>query len=124
MQRISRGLVGSIDREGLFALDTCLISDLRGFDSNKFEIEYIMALINSKLLNYWYMKKFVLPTVSGYELHQVPIKVIPKSEQVKIASLVLSLEKSRDPRAIDELDQLIFDLYGIGDEEVKIICGS
>ena len=26
------------------------------------------------VINFWYYKKFVLPTVSGYELHQVPIK--------------------------------------------------
>ncbi len=134
LQRISKGLAGSYDDQEIFALDTCLVSDVKTLKS-QCSLKFILALINSRLLNFWYHKKFALPTVSGYELHQLPIKQVRLMNQKSLANLVdeiLSLTKSEDylenpqkQAKVKEyehrIDQLVYKLYELTYEEIKIV---
>jgi len=133
LQRISKGLSGSYDDQEMYALDTCLISDIKTLDK-RYSLKFILVLINSHLLNFWYYKKFALPTVSGYELHQLPIKQAPAEKQqpfINLADKIFAITKSSDylenPAKKEELkeyekqiDQMVYKLYGLTEEEIKI----
>lgn len=125
LQRISKGLLGAIDYKGIYALDTCLVSNITTLD-NKYSLKYLLALINSNLLNFWYSKKFTLPTVSGYELHQLPIKV--DFRQKLIIDLMDQIIKNRDINPVfnivdieREINQIIYDVYGLNKEDIALV---
>ncbi len=137
LQRISKGLVGCLDINKIYALDTCLVSDINTHNK-KFTLKYILALINSSTLNYWYRRKFILPTVSGYELEQLPLKEITTEKQqqfIEIVDKILSVTKSSDyltnPAKQAEvqglesrIDQMVYRLYDLTPEEIKIVEAS
>ena len=134
LQRISKGLVGCFDEQQIFALDTCLVSDIRTLNK-KYSLKFILALLNSSLLNFWYHKKFALPTVSGYELHQLPIKSLSSDKQqpyIELVDKIITLTKDEDyltnsnkqAKVADyekQIDQLVYKLYGLTKEEIKIV---
>jgi methylase of polypeptide subunit release factors len=89
-------------------------------------IEYLLGLINSSLVNYYF--KFYNQTnhVPIGELKKVPIPKITTESQIKIAALaekIISLKKSKnDTTALEkEIDVLVYKLYELTYDEVKII---
>ncbi|HOI18671.1 MAG TPA: TaqI-like C-terminal specificity domain-containing protein [Candidatus Woesearchaeota archaeon] len=132
LQRISRGIVACYDNQQIFSLDTTLVS-VNTPIKEKTDKKYILGLLNSKLINFWYGKKFVLPTVSGYELHQIPIKIDQESNKyITIVNQILSITKSDDyldnpdkkskvKRLEKEIDKLVYKLYELTPEEIKIV---
>ena len=97
------------------------------------DIKYILALLNSKLLEYFHKNHAKMTGGGIYEyfpntVDRYPIPLLSKQEQQKYISLVdaiISLKVS-DPEANvekyqNELDELVFNLYGISEEEKKII---
>jgi len=109
-------------------------------------LRVILALINSKLLNYFYRKVFAtthwgssLKYRSSY-LEKLPVKLFDKKQEQKITGLVdqmLELQKKfhhdkitgREKELLEqqiknidyEIDQEVYKLYGITSEEQKII---
>jgi len=71
--RSGKVLIAAYDNDGLFTLDTAYIS--LGSPS-PISLRYILALINSVLINYWYGSQFKTSTISGYELDRLPIRRI------------------------------------------------
>ena len=65
-------LLATYDTEQYFCLDTTNISS-EVIDKNC-DLKFIVGTINSKLINWWFNDEFKNPTISGYELHQIPIK--------------------------------------------------
>lgn len=132
LQRISRGIVASYDTKQIFSLDTTLVSVNSTLKQNV-KMKYVLALLNSLLLNFWYEKKFILPTVSGYELHQIPIKISTNQEVIiKIVDQILSISKDSDyldnpdkktkVKLLEkEIDQLVYKLYELTPEEIEIV---
>jgi len=134
LQRISGGICGCYDSEQVYGLDTCLISNTTTLDKN-YALKFILALLNSRLLNFWYHKKFILPTVSGYELHQVPIKSTPYNEQhifISFVDKIISITQSDDYMASDtkqskveeyerQIDQRVYKLYNLKSNEIDIV---
>jgi type I restriction-modification system DNA methylase subunit len=112
--------------------------------------EYVLGLLNSNLLDY-FLKSFSSPFSGGYYaynrqyIEQLPIRTINFSDptdktrherMVKSVEQMLSLqkqsvaaktpdEKTRIQRQIDatdqQIDQLVYELYGLTKEEIKII---
>jgi len=124
LQRISKGLVAAYDDKQIYSLDTSLVSVQPILDS-KYSLKFLLAIINSKLANYWYHKKFPLPTVSGYELHKLPIK--HKSDQTDIISIVDQLLDSNlenTEKLLNRIDEKIYEIYGLSEEEIQRIESS
>jgi len=112
--------------------------------------EYILGLLNSRLLDV-FLKSYSSPFSGGYYaynrqyIEQLPIHTINFSDpadkthhdkMVKLVQLMLSLhkqlagaktpdEKTRLQRQIDttdhEIDQLVYELYGLTEDEIKIV---
>lgn len=116
-------------------------------DETKVKIRYILAILNSKLMTYHHKEKYLDPTKNLFQkilianAKKFPIKILPISEQDRIIHFVdkmLSLNKrlkdigdkktaqtakleEEIDRTDQEIDELIYELYGITDEEKKII---
>ena len=97
-----------------------LIPDVPGYSA-----EYIMAVLNSKVLSFYYRKTFKNLKVLRSYLEQLPIAKCAEDDKVRIEKLVLELTKlyasdSADRSAIAsirrELDEYIADIYGLKDE--------
>ena len=84
-----------------------------------------MAVLNSKVLSFYYRKTFKNLKVLRSYLEQLPIAKCAEDDKVRIEKLVLELTKlyasdSADRSAIAsirrELDEYIADIYGLKDE--------
>lgn len=115
--------------------------------SKKFDLKYLISLLNSKLFDYIYKKKCpqvgkIFAEVKPSIIKELPIKEInPNNKQIQdtLVSLVdrmLTLNKElplaktpndktrieRQLSATDkEIDNLIYELYGLTEEEIKIV---
>ena len=131
------------DEEGYLCLKTIyFLYNVRNID-----IRNLLAIINSKLMLFYFRSKFSVMHIQGGYLRfrkqfldQLPINVPEKSQEQKIISLVnqmLSLQKQlhkgelsgnekerleQQIKNLDyEIDQEVYKLYGITREEQKII---
>jgi len=118
------------------------------YNSKKYPIKFILGLLNSKLISYWFNMKFnklqrsLFPQFKVKELEQFPIlKDANKTDIAKVITLVdkmLSLnrrlneigDKKTDERARveeeikktdAEIDELVYKIYRITEEEKRII---
>lgn len=90
-----------------------------------FEIKAQLALLNSKLMN-WYFKCFSTNSnVNGYEVDGLPFLKLEKVQQDKLASLVNDLMNkniNKDTSALEnQIDFLVYHLYGLTYDEVLIV---
>ncbi len=114
-------LLATYDNEQFFCLDTTNISS-EVIDKNC-DLKFIVGVMNSKLINWWFNDEFKNPTISGYELHQIPIK---RNEfiEIKISELVNKIIISKNSemhQAINEINELVYQLYDLTEEEIKIV---
>lgn len=116
-------LLATYDNEQFFCLDTTNVSS-EIIDKN-YDLKFIVGVINSKLINWWFNDEFKNPTISGYELHQIPIKHNMQTEK-EISKLVTTiLENNKSGKDIENLitkiDSFVYELYDLTEEEIKII---
>ncbi len=124
----SSQLLATYDNSQHFCLDTTNISS-KIIDKNC-DLKFIVGVINSKLINWWFNDEFKNPTISGYELHQIPIKKKLDFE-TKISKIVneIIIAKQANPQADtteleNQIDRLVYKLYDLTKEEIKIIENS
>jgi hypothetical protein len=135
--------IATLDNERYYCLNT--IYNITSLD-NKFNYRFVLAIINSKLIKFFwktqfYDSKLLFPKIKKAYLDQIPIKIASESQQQPLINLVdemLSLNKhlnelgdkqTRERQEIDEeirktdakIDELVYKLYGITDEEKKVI---
>ncbi|MGL2810128.1 DUF7149 domain-containing protein [Helicobacter pylori] len=124
--RIHANLIEVKNQEMLF-LDTCNLSYCKEQEHAKF----LVGLLNSRLLDWLFRKTSTNNHVNLYELETLPIPQITKSNKPtadKITALVDKIlqAKAKDPKTNTqelekEIDALVYQLYHLTDEEIKII---
>jgi hypothetical protein len=100
-------------------------------------LKYILGVLNSKLISYYFLKntaksvRQMFPKLILEDLRKFPIKRIPISEQQPIIDLVdqiLTLKNENSKADITlietEIDQLVYQLYGLTEEEIRIVDGT
>lgn len=111
------------------------ISNVNSSGKSKFSLLYTLALINSKLLNYYAIHKPIIkndegkqPQIRLGDLKTLPIKVADTKTQEKIETLVdqILTKKSEDNSADtsdleNQINQLVYQLYELTEKEIKII---
>ena len=117
---ISSKLVFAYDNKKTLSLNSCniLIPALEDID-----IKYVMAVLNSKIVQYYFDKSFNSIKILRSHIESIPIPKISINEQKKIIEKVDKLIKSKDKviEAYDEIDDLIAKEYNISKEEYKYI---
>ena len=116
-------LLATYDNEQYFCLDTTNISS--EIIDKDCDLKFIVGTINSKLINWWFNDEFKNPTISGYELHQIPIKrdnEIEKEISKLVAEILVDSKLGKDiENPITQIDNLIYKLYNLSEEEIKIV---
>ena len=137
IQRITGGnrpLKAAYDNEQLYTKES--INNLILHKNNSYKIKYILGLLNSKLINWFYTKRFtneskLTVNLSKEYLSKIPIKKAKEQHQVEMIELVdqiLEIKKQNpesDSRELEsEIDQIVYKLYGLTEEEIKIVEGK
>lgn len=97
----------------------------------------LLGVLNSRLISYWFVHKFgkmqrgIFPQFKVNELAMFPVPASFAPHESRIIDLVdriLSLKKSApsaDTTALEaEIDELVYDLYGLTEEEKAIVRAS
>ncbi|MBL1171462.1 MAG: N-6 DNA methylase [Chloroflexi bacterium] len=161
----NQGLRATIDESGIYVestLNCCVLANMLETTgkvtpesvelSKGYTLEYLLGLINSKLLG-WYYKHLLMRSLDVYpdNVRQLPIRKINFSNSAekiahdeisKLVKKILALQKDRQAvrpeddldhaRKLDrqikdidsDIDKRVFKLYGLSDEEIKIVEGS
>ena len=129
-------------------VDTCLEATIStkpyGFNKNVYgikvdekfgyKIKFVLALLNSKLLDFYYKKKFstkkeeAFPEIQTYLYEQLPLPIVNQEQQnkvIKIVDTILQLKSENNDTNTssleNEIDTIVYNLYGLTDAEIKII---
>lgn len=140
----SRQLLVAYDSQQQYFLDTTNVSRFETWDK-KHSFKFICAVLNSKLINYWYCNKYKMPTIGGYELHSIPFKkinfldkamfalhntVIGLVDQIlQIKDKLRSVKTDKDRTFLEnkyfamerQIDNAIYQLYELSPLEIAII---
>ncbi len=94
-----------------------------------FSFEYILGLLNSKLIRFW--NKRIFPEglhIKKYQLEVIPIPIPTKEIQNKIEAIVNTILNAKanycdeDTSNLEhDLDRLVYNLYALTDEEIRLI---
>ena len=151
MQRISENLKGALDTDSLFVINSahCLLKK----ENAKEELKYFLALLNSKLIGFYFQrmvnqgsKQTTIVSVSfvnGLPIRTVDFKnpsekkmhdqLVALAERMRTLHGNLNLasfDTDREPMerqiaATDKkIDELVYKLYGLTEEEIKIVEGD
>jgi len=121
----SMQLLVAYDTEMNYVLDTTNVSRFETLNK-KYSMKFIVGLLNSKLINFWYCNKFRMPTIGLYEIHSIPIKELTKKEQepyIKLVDKILLAQNNEEQvhQYKKQIDKLVYSLYELTPEEIKII---
>jgi hypothetical protein len=133
VRQIGKYPEGTLCPKGLLTLNT--IYNLYT-DDPAFDIKYVLAILNSRLTQFYWLARFydnkeTFPKIKKQPLHSIPIKIVPLEKQAPIIALVdkILFAKQANPQAGTsawerEIDQLVYKLYGLTEEEIKIVEGQ
>jgi hypothetical protein len=132
-RKIGKELIATYAGKGIYyeqTLHGTHISDKR------FRTKYVLALFNSKLLKFYYQNTNsqsgdIFPQVRISSVENLPIKLAEKKIQNDIEKLVDKiLEKKQKSSTADtsdlekQIDEMMYEIYGLTGEERKIVEGK
>lgn len=132
LRRVNPYLAATTSRSEYFAFNKNVygiaITDAR------YSLEYILGLINSKAMNFYYLEKFsskkteTFPEIQTYLYEQLPIPYAQANEQEEIALIVNQILKDKETSISadtseleNELNNYIFNLFNLNQHEVDYI---
>jgi len=122
MRYIGKKLIGAFDNKQFYTQKSvlCLIP------KKDMDLRYILAIINSDLMNWYYLKlmgKNLYPRINLNYVLNFPIKEASqkeRSEVIKIVNKIDSLEGKKEKKEfIKELNKKVFDIYGISKKDLR-----
>ena len=134
LRRVDKRLSASMSNE-MFAFT----KNIYGIQitNKKYNPKFILGLLNSKLLNFYYLKKFttkkedIFPEIQTYLYEQLPIPQINSTNQNLIDEIINLVDKilalkaensSADTSQLEkDIDNLIYKLYNLSPNDIKII---
>ena len=134
---MKRRLICAIDQSGEYYP----LNNYSYVTGNERTLKYLLAVLNSKLINFYFANTFIDYNIKPTYIDLLPIKVILEPQQqplIKLVDKMLSLnkrlnelkDKPTDEKAKieaeikktdQEIDELVYKLYGITEAEKKII---
>lgn len=127
-RRVSSSLIFTYDDSQFYALNTLVVVTRK--ESCPCDLRYLLALLNSKLMNYIYANKFkstkkVFSEIQARSVGELPIRLSETPQLVTLAEKALQAKKEDFNADISgilhEIDNLVYNLYGISPEEVELI---
>jgi len=148
-RRVSDHLVGALDTEQLYGLHTLVVMTKK--NNISLDIKFLLALFNSKLMNYYYKAVFastkkVFSEIGARQVAQLPIKNInlnstnerkTHDEIISLVNIMINLQielkklspntdgynslKQEIEKCDCQIDEAIYKLYGLTTEEIRTI---
>jgi hypothetical protein len=142
---LARRVVATLDEQSFYYKDN-LCGIIMG--SCEYDMRFLLGVINSSLINAFYRKSFTEVSLNPTYLRRIPIRALSLKSKpdrtahdqvVYLVSQMLSLHKQlqaarteqdktllqRQIAATDkEIDRLVYDLYGLTDDEIAIVEGG
>lgn len=142
---LGRKLVGTLDEQKFYNRDNfnnIIIKD------DRYSLKYVLGLFNSTLINYWYRSYFDNVNINPAQVCLIPIRTIDFSDKRqkllhdtvdRAVSKLLEIEARRSETktaheirvlerqfeaADSRLDSLVYELYGLMQEEIEIVTGA
>jgi 2-hydroxychromene-2-carboxylate isomerase len=151
MQRIGGILVTAYDDQQYYTFNS--INNLILRDGVAYSIKHILGVINSKLMRFYYITRFtnkssLTVNISKTFLDQLPIRTINFDDPAdvarhdkmvglvermlalhqKLAAAAIPADKQLYQRQIEatdrQIDALVYELYGLTEEEIEIVAGE
>jgi hypothetical protein len=151
MRRVGDRLIGTLDEKQKFALNTLVV--MTPLEKCEYELKFILGLFNSHLMNFFYTRflkstKKIFSEIQAHQVAQLPVPKLDLKNHIDLArhdKLVLLVEKmlaltpklrgatSESEKAVlqnavtttdAEIDRLVYELYGLTEEEIKIVEGE
>lgn len=123
--RLATRIVATIDEEGVYGMESIIFIIPGSTDA---PIYYLLAVLNSKLINHLYATKFLNVAIKAEYLKDTPIPNASKHDQEILSDLarrILAFKRAdpaADVSALErEIDQHVYRLYGLTPEEIKIV---
>ncbi len=122
---LERRIVATIDYSGYYFIGT--VNALTPISKKKeFDEEYLLALINSTLMNHYFKKRFTTISLTAAFLGELPIQPIPRISQKPFISLVKKILNDKqhqiDTTDIEKrLDVMVYKLYKLTYSEARVI---
>lgn len=115
---ISKKLVFSYDNSGSLILNSAniLIPKMKTYS-----IKTVLALLNSKLFQFIYSKKFNELKVLKSNLLELPFPLLDKPMKVEIDSLVDEFFATKSNEILDKIDDVVYRLFKLSEDEIKYI---
>lgn len=118
-------IIAAIDDSG-YAIEQSLYGII--VKNKEFRVKYVLAILNSKLMEWYYLKFLVTninstPQLKKINLDQIPIKYCSAQRQLFIENLVDRMGGSSESEVQElqgKIDEEIFDIYGIKIDEIQI----
>ena len=123
-------------------LETYVMMAINVIKTNRLDLKYLTAILNSKLVAFWLKNKGKMQG-NNYQIDKEPLLAIPiykpsNQEQQSIIAFVdrlLSTTKGDDypdnsakQAKVNELecqiDQMVYELYGLTPDEIAVVEGS
>ncbi len=134
MRQTEPTIVATIDTDEYFFPNSIFQCVVKDECRNEVQIEYVLGVLNSSLIRRYYLLASQVEGTTKPQLYINILKSIPflnvsLAQQEPIIELVnrilVAKAKDADVTALErEIDELVFALYGLTPEEIKIVKGA
>lgn len=94
-------------------------------NNNCVQLYFLLGILNSTLTNWFFKTMSTNSNVNGYEVDNLPVLDVASEEQGKIISVVNQIfdlpSNCRMDKYEEEIDQMVYKLYGLTEDEIKIV---
>ena len=122
---LKQRIVATYDSEWLICTNTLRMGILK---NDNYDLKYLLSILNSSLINYIFRKFFLNKDIYAYQLDVVPIKcssLIQQKPLIDLVNQILTVKKDNNKadtsKLEKEIDQMIYKLYGLTEEEIKVV---
>ena len=136
LRKTGNVLIATIDKEHYYTDQS--IYNIYQYIDNSYSDYLLVAILNSKLMNFYYNRKLitnadVFPYIKGVHIKSFPIpkkhtnSTIEKKIEDKVRKILDSRQKgiSINVNSIEcEINKLVYQLYGLTQEEISIVEGK
>lgn len=136
VRQIGKYPEGTIVEPYLMTLNT--IYNIFLYDESECSLEFVLGIINSSLIRYYWLKKYydnkaTFPKIKKSPLESIPIKLLIDGDELRsrISKIVTQIQNSKkqnldaDTTELEqEIGRLVYELYGLSEEEIGIVEGN
>jgi len=120
---VATEIQATLDIENYLTADTINII----YEAKNYDLKFILAILNSKLINKWFKMNFAAGLhIKINQLENIPIpKKVDQKPFINLVDQILEKKKENPEADVGELekeiDGMVYEIYGLGEDEIKII---